>query len=101
VVKRLDDDYRRGVRVTATSACASTSSLRLGHHLVVLPDGHDDDDDERHVDGDAARHRRGPLLQNNPAATPQQVRDGLFNLTTKNIVTDAGSANAHLLFSNM
>jgi hypothetical protein len=29
------------------------------------------------------------------------VRDALFNLTTKNIVTDAGSTNAHLLFSNL
>ena len=40
-------------------------------------------------------------LQGAPASTPQQVRDGLYNLTTKNIVTDARSANAHLLFSNM
>lgn len=39
-------------------------------------------------------------LQSNPAATAQQVRDALFNLTTKNIVTNAQSANNHLLFSN-
>lgn len=26
---------------------------------------------------------------------------GLFALTTKNVVTDARSTNAHLLFSNM
>ena len=29
-----------------------------------------------------------------------QVRDALYNLTTKGIVTDARSANADLLFSN-
>jgi subtilisin family serine protease len=40
-------------------------------------------------------------LQGNPAATPQQVRDALFNLTTKNIVTNAQSANNHLLYSNL
>ena len=49
-----------------------------------------------HVVGAAALY-----LQGAPASTPQQVRDGLFNLTTKNIVTDARSTNAHLLFSNL
>ena len=49
-----------------------------------------------HVVGAAALY-----LQGSPAATPQQVRDGLFALTTKNIVTDAQSTNAHLLFSNL
>ena len=48
-----------------------------------------------HVVGAAALY-----LQGASASTPQQVRDGLYNLTTKNIVTDARSANAHLLFSN-
>jgi subtilisin family serine protease len=36
-------------------------------------------------------------LQGTPAVTPQQVRDALFGLTTKGIVTDARSANNHLL----
>ena len=49
-----------------------------------------------HVAGAAALY-----LQGTPASTPQQVRDGLFALTTKNIVTDAQSTNAHLLFSNL
>jgi subtilisin family serine protease len=49
-----------------------------------------------HVAGAAALY-----LQGAPGSTPQQVRDGLFTLTTKDIVGDARSANAHLLFSNM
>ena len=40
-------------------------------------------------------------LQGAPGSSPQQVRDGLFALTTKNVVTDARSTNAHLLFSNL
>ena len=49
-----------------------------------------------HVAGAAALY-----LQGTPAAAPQQVRDGLFALTTKDVVTDAQSANTHLLFSNL
>ena len=49
-----------------------------------------------HVAGAAALY-----LQGAPGSAPQQVRDGLFDLTTKNVVTDARSANAHLVFSNM
>ena len=48
-----------------------------------------------HVVGAAALY-----LQGRPAATPQQVRDALYAATTKGIVTDARSANNHLLFSN-
>jgi subtilisin family serine protease len=49
-----------------------------------------------HVTGAAALY-----LQHNPSASPQQVRDGLYALTTKDVVTDAQSANDHLLFSNL
>jgi subtilisin family serine protease len=48
-----------------------------------------------HVVGAAALY-----LQGTPSATPQQVRDGLYNLTTKGVVTDARSTNNHLLFVN-
>ena len=48
-----------------------------------------------HVVGVAAQY-----LQGHPTATPQQVRDALYNATTKGIVTDARSANNHLLFTN-
>ena len=49
-----------------------------------------------HVAGVAALY-----LQGAPGAAPQAVRDALFNLTTKGVVTDARSANNHLLFTNM
>ena len=49
-----------------------------------------------HVAGAAALY-----LQGSPSASPQQVRDGLYALTTKGVVTDAQSANNHLLFTNL
>jgi subtilisin family serine protease len=39
-------------------------------------------------------------LQSNPTATPQQVRDALYNLTTKGVVTNSKTTNNHLLFTN-
>ncbi len=39
--------------------------------------------------------------QGNPPASPQQVRDGLFVLAAKHIVTDARSANDDLLFREL
>jgi subtilisin family serine protease len=39
-------------------------------------------------------------LQGNPGASPQTVRDALYNNTTKNIVTSSNTANNHLLFTN-
>jgi len=38
-------------------------------------------------------------LQANPAATPQQVRDGLFAATTKGVVTSSNTANNNLLYT--
>ena len=48
-----------------------------------------------HVAGVAALY-----LQGSPGATPQQTRDALYNQSTKGIVTDARSANNHLLFTS-
>jgi len=39
-------------------------------------------------------------LQSNSSATPQQVRDALYNATTKGIVTSSKTANNHLLFTS-
>ncbi|HEX8392474.1 MAG TPA: S8 family peptidase [Longimicrobium sp.] len=47
-----------------------------------------------HVVGVAALY-----LQANPGATPQQVRDALYNGSTKSVVTSAKSVNNHLLFT--
>jgi subtilisin family serine protease len=38
-------------------------------------------------------------LQANPGATPQQVRDALYDATTKSIVTSSNTANNHLLYT--
>ncbi len=38
-------------------------------------------------------------LQGRPSATPQQVRDAIFEATTKDKVSSAKSTNAHLLYS--
>lgn len=48
-----------------------------------------------HVAGVAAQY-----LQNNPGATPQQVRDALYSATSKAVVKRAKSTNSHLLFTN-
>jgi subtilisin family serine protease len=40
-------------------------------------------------------------LQSYPSATPQEVRDALFGLTTKGVVSGARSVNNHLLFTNL
>jgi subtilisin family serine protease len=40
-------------------------------------------------------------LQSNPTASPAAVRSALFDLTTKGVVTNASSANNHLLFTNL
>jgi subtilisin family serine protease len=47
-----------------------------------------------HVAGAAALY-----LQANSGATPQQVRDALYEATTKGIVTNSRTANNHLLFT--
>jgi subtilisin family serine protease len=39
-------------------------------------------------------------LQGNPTATAAQVRDALYGLTTKGVVTSSKTANNHLLFTN-
>jgi subtilisin family serine protease len=50
----------------------------------------------------AAPHTAGVAalyLQGHPNATPQEVRDALFQATTKGKVTSANSTNNHLLYS--
>lgn len=51
----------------------------------------------------AAPHTAGvaaQILQTNPGFQPQQVRDTIFNLTTKNVVINSNTTNKHLLFTN-
>ncbi|MDX1420731.1 MAG: S8 family peptidase [Rubricoccaceae bacterium] len=39
------------------------------------------------------------FLEDNPGATPQQVRDALYDATTRGIVTNSQTANNHLLYT--
>ena len=80
------DFFAPGSNITSASYLTDTGTATMSGTSMATP----------HVAGAAALY-----LQGAPGSTPQQVRDGLFNLTTKNIVTDARSTNAHLLFSNM
>ena len=79
------DWFAPGVNITSAWWLTDTSTNTISGTSMATP----------HTAGVAALY-----LQGNPAATAQQVRDALYNLTTKNIVTNAQSANNHLLFSN-
>jgi subtilisin family serine protease len=80
------DFFAPGSNITSASFLTDTGTATMSGTSMATP----------HVTGAAALY-----LQGSPASTPQQVRDGLFALTTKGIVTDARSANNHLLFSNL
>jgi len=80
------DWFAPGVNITSAWWLTDTSTNIISGTSMATP----------HVAGVAALY-----LQGNPGATSQQVRDALFNLTTKNIVTNAQSANNHLLFTNL
>jgi aqualysin 1 len=79
------DFFAPGSGITSASFLTDTGTATMSGTSMASP----------HVAGVAALY-----LQGNPGAAPQQVRDALYGLTTKNIVTDAQSANNHLLFTN-
>jgi subtilisin family serine protease len=80
------DFFAPGSSITSASNLNDTGTATMSGTSMASP----------HVAGVAALY-----LQGTPGATPQQVRDGLFALTTKSVVTDARSVNNHLLFSNL
>jgi subtilisin family serine protease len=80
------DFFAPGSSITSASFLTDTGTATMSGTSMASP----------HVAGAAALY-----LQGTPGATPQQVRDGLFTLTTKGVVTDARSANNHLLFTNL
>jgi subtilisin family serine protease len=79
------DFFAPGSNITSASFLTDTGTATMSGTSMATP----------HVVGAAALY-----LQGNPSASPQQVRDALFNLTTKHVVTDARSANDDLLFVN-
>jgi subtilisin family serine protease len=82
---RCVDFFAPGSNITSAYFLTDTSTMTLSGTSMATP----------HVTGTAALY-----LQTHPTATPKQVRDALYNLSTKDVVTDARSANADLLFSN-
>jgi subtilisin family serine protease len=79
------DWFAPGVNITSAWFFTNTSTNTISGTSMATP----------HTAGVAAQY-----LQGNPGAAPAAVRDALFNLTTKGIVTAAQSANNHLLFTN-
>ncbi len=80
------DFFAPGSNITSASYLTDTGTATMSGTSMAAP----------HVAGAAALY-----LQGAPGSAPQQVRDALYGLTTKNVVADAQSANAHLLFSNL
>lgn len=81
------DWYAPGVNITSAYYSSTTATATMSGTSMASP----------HTAGVAALY-----LQKYPQSTPQQVRDALFNLTTKGVVSGAKlTTNNHLLFTNL
>jgi subtilisin family serine protease len=78
------DLFAPGSSITSASHADSTGSTLKSGTSMAAP----------HVAGVAAL-----LLQESSGLPPQELRDRIWEMSTKNIVTDAKSQNAHLLYS--
>ncbi|MEK7402392.1 MAG: S8 family peptidase [Gemmatimonadota bacterium] len=79
------DWFAPGVSITSAWYTSGTATNTISGTSMATP----------HTTGVAALY-----LQSNPGATPQTVRDALFNNTTKGVVLSSKTANNHLLFTN-
>ncbi|MBA4159580.1 MAG: S8 family peptidase [Gemmatimonadetes bacterium] len=79
------DFFAPGASITSAWHTSNTATNTISGTSMAAP----------HVAGVAALH-----LQSNSGHTAQQVRDALYALTTKGIVTSSKTANNHLLFTN-
>lgn len=80
------DWFAPGVNITSDWFLTDTSTNTISGTSMATP----------HTAGVAALY-----LQSNPSASPASVRQALFDLTTKGIVTSSNSPNNHLLFTNL
>ncbi len=78
------DWFAPGLGITSAWHTTPTATSTISGTSMASP----------HTAGAAALY-----LENHPNTSPQGVRDGLFAMTTKGIVTSAFTANNHLLFS--
>jgi subtilisin family serine protease len=80
------DWFAPGVSIKSAWFLTDTSTNTISGTSMATP----------HTAGVAALY-----LEGTPGASPATVRDALFSLTTKSIVTASSTANNHLLFSNL
>ena len=78
------DWFAPGVGIKSAWNTSTTATNTISGTSMATP----------HTTGVAALY-----LQANPASTPLQVRDALFNAATKGIVLSSSTANNHLLYS--
>jgi subtilisin family serine protease len=79
------DWFAPGVGITSAWKSSDTATNTLTGTSMSAP----------HTTGVAALY-----LESNPGATPAQVRDALYEKTTKGIVTHSRTGNNHLLFTD-
>ena len=80
------DWFAPGVSITSAWYTSDTATNTISGTSMAAP----------HAAGVAAQY-----LQTNPSASPSLVRNALYDLTTKGIVTSSNTANNHLLFTNL
>ncbi len=78
------DFFAPGYQITSAWYTGNTATNTISGTSMAAP----------HVAGAAALY-----LETNKSATPQQVRDALYDATTKGIVTSSSTANNHLLYT--
>jgi subtilisin family serine protease len=78
------DWFAPGYQITSAWHTSNSATNTISGTSMAAP----------HVAGVAALY-----LQNHPGSTALQVRDALYNFTTKGIVTSSSTANNHLLYS--